>query len=108
MSMALSQAATQPQVAPGGPVDVVAPTQPRRICRIERDSNTRIVARRVCQTVAERDAERDENQRDAQEAVDRQWYRQQGDIPFSEFAMPLGTRFRSNGLSSRGLRGAHR
>lgn len=107
-SVALSQAVTAPaptQAVPGAPVDVVAPTQPRRICRIERDTATRISGRRVCQTVQEREAERDENQRTAQEAVDRQWYRTQGDIPFSEFAMPLGTRFRSNGITAHGLRG---
>jgi hypothetical protein len=108
-SLALSQAATpQPQAVPGAPVDVVAPTQPRRICRIERDTSSRISGRRICQTVQERDAERADSQRNAQDAVNRQWDREQGDRPFGQFAQPEGTSFRQNEVSSTGLRGAPR
>lgn len=105
VSVALSQAATpSPQAAPGTPVDVVAPQQPRRFCRIERDSGSHLSGRRICQTVQEREAERDENQRTAAEAVNRQWDRTQGDAPFSQFQMPLGTRFRTNEITAQGLR----
>ena len=90
-SLALSQAATTtPQTAPEVPVEVVAPQQPRRICRIERDTTSRIASRRVCQTVQERDQERAENQREAERGVNRQWDRQMGDREFSQFAQPGG------------------
>jgi hypothetical protein len=83
VSVALSQAAaTAPATAhsvPGVPVDVVAPTQPRRICRIERDTSSRISGRRVCQTAHERDQERDASQRSAADGVNRQSDRQWGD-----------------------------
>ena len=109
VSAALSQATAVPTTvsptpAPPAPVDVIAPQQPRRICRIERDTSTRISGRRICQTVQEREAERDENQRTASEAVNRQWDRQMGDMPFSEFALPPGQRIRVNEITSRGLR----
>lgn len=111
VSVALSQAAAAPaasQPVPGVPVDVVAPTQPRRICRLERNTGSHMGGRRVCQTVQERDAERAENQRTAQDSVNRQWDREQGDRPFGEFAQPEGTRFRENEVTSTGLRGAPR
>jgi hypothetical protein len=35
--------------------------------------------------------------------VNRQWDRTQGDIPFSPFALPYGTRIRDNPITSHGL-----
>ena len=104
LSVALSQAVQAPPAVQRPPIEVIAPTQPRRICRLERDTGSHVGNRRVCQTVQEREAERDENQRTAQEAVNRQWDRTQGDIPFSEFALPPGQRIRANEITSRGLR----
>lgn len=86
VSVALSQAATtSPSTAQGGPVQVVAPQQPRRICRIERDTGSHMGGRRICQTVQERDQERDAAQRNFAENVSRDWDRRQvdrlGEIP---------------------------
>jgi hypothetical protein len=96
-SVALSQATASPPPVPQPPIEVIAPQQPRRICRIERDTTSRIASRRVCQTVTEREQERDENQREAERTVNRQWDRQMGDQPFSAFAQPGGGISRSNG-----------
>jgi hypothetical protein len=102
-SLALSQAAATPTgavpttVTPQGQVEVVAPQQPRRICRIERDTTSRISSRRICQTVQERSQERDENQREAGQSVNRQWDRTMGDQPFSPFAQAGGGVARSTG-----------
>ncbi len=107
MSFTLAQAVQAP-AAVQPPVEVVAPTQPRRVCRIERNTGSHMGGRRICQTVQERDAERAENQRSAQESVDRQYDRTQGDIPFGQFGLPEGTRIRDNPITSTGLRGAPR
>ena len=94
----LAQATTTtPSPAPQVPIEVVGPQQPRRVCRIERDTTSRIASRRICQTVHEREAERDENQREAERTVNRQWDRQMGDQPFPAFAQPGGGIARGNG-----------
>lgn len=90
VSVLLSQAPAAPQASPRPPIEVVAPQQPRRICRMERDTSSHIQGRRICQTVQEREQERDENQREAERSVNRQWDRQMGDVPFSPFAQPGG------------------
>lgn len=80
ISIALSQAATNPTPnARSGPVQVVAPQQPRRVCRIERETGSHMSGRRICQTVAERDQERDQAQRNFAENVSRDWERRQID-----------------------------
>ena len=104
ISVTLSQAVEVPPAVQQPPVEVIAPQQPRRICRIERDTGSHVGGRRVCQTVQEREQERDEQQRNAAEGVNRQWDRTQGDIPFSPFALPFGTRIRHNDITSGGLR----
>lgn len=99
VSVALSQAAAAAPAAthsvPGAPVDVVAPTQPRRICRIERDTSSRISGRRICQTAQEREHERDASQRSAEEGVnrqsDRQWGDQFGQEPNRFGPLPVGS-----------------
>jgi len=77
VSAALAQATTITQPVPNGPVQVVAPQQPRRVCRIERDTGSHMGGRRVCQTAQEREQERDQTQRDVAENVDRDWERRQ-------------------------------
>lgn len=80
VSAALAQApTTTATTAPTGPVQVVAPQQPRRICRIERDTGSHMGGRRVCQTAQERDQERDQTQRDVADNVQRDWERRQVD-----------------------------
>jgi hypothetical protein len=79
VSAALAQAATAPNPAPQGPVEVVAPQQPRRICRIERDTGSHMGGRRVCQTAQERDQERDHAQADVAENERRDWDRRMVD-----------------------------
>ena len=103
-SLALSQAAAPapvqtavPTTVSSTPVEVVAPTQPRRICRIERGTATRISARRVCQTVQERDQERDQQQRSTEETQNRNWDRYWGCRPLSPMAAQGLNAYRSNG-----------
>ena len=102
ISVALSQAAAPANpvpttVSPQGQVDVVAPQQPRRICRLERDTSTRISARRICQTVRERDQEREQAQRTTEETVNRNWDRYWGCRPLSELQQQSLNAYRSNG-----------
>lgn len=99
-SAALSQPAAVAATTPAAPqpqIEVVAPQQPRRVCRIERDTTSRISSRRICQTVAEREHERDENQREAERSANRTWERGWGDRPFGEFAQPGGGQARNSG-----------
>jgi len=108
ISMALAQTAAAPPagIAPTGvtptavpqvPVEVVAPQQPRRICRIERDTSTRISARRICQTVEERTQEREQAQRTTEETVNRNWDRYWGCRPLSDLQQQSLNAYRSNG-----------
>lgn len=98
-SVALSQpaAAASTPAVPQPQIEVVAPQQPRRICRMERDTSSHIQGRRICQTVAERDRERDENQREAERSANRTWERNWGDRPFNDFAQPGGGQARNSG-----------
>jgi hypothetical protein len=98
VSIALSQTVATPQVAPQTPVDVVAPQQPRRICRIDRDTGSRVQARRICQTVQERDQERDQTQRDVAENNARDWDRRM----VNRLNEPVPTRWGPNGISGIG------
>ena len=75
VSVVLSQTAATPPVAPQAPVEVVAPQQPRRICRIERDTGSRVQSRRICETAQERERERDQTQRDVADNNARDWER---------------------------------
>jgi hypothetical protein len=73
-ALARSEAEPSPEAAPspdGQEVEVVVPQPDRQLrCRIERASNSRIPARRICQTRAEREAERDAEQSAAGRALD--------------------------------------
>jgi hypothetical protein len=84
-------------VTPQGQVEVVAPQQPHRICRIERDTATRISARRICQTVQERDQERQQAQSTTEETVNRNWDRYWGCRPLSAIQQQSLNAYRSNG-----------
>lgn len=104
ISVALSQAAAPapvqtavPTTVGPSPVEVTAPQQPRRICRIERDTATRISARRICQTVQERDQEREQAQRTTEETVNRNWDRFWGCRPLTELQQQGLNAYRSNG-----------
>jgi hypothetical protein len=102
VSIALSQATTPTgavptTVTPQGQVEVVAPEQPRRICRLERDTSTRISARRICQTVREREQEREQAQRTTEETVNRNWDRYWGCRPLNEMQQQSLNAYRSNG-----------
>lgn len=80
VSAALAQATGSTAApVPTGPVQVVAPQQPRRVCRIERDTGSHMGGRRICQTAQERDQERDQTQRDVADNVNRDWERRQVD-----------------------------
>ncbi len=103
-SIALSQAAAPapvqtavPTTVSPTPVEVIAPQQPRRICRIERGSATRISARRICQTVQEREQDREAQQRSVEETQNRNWDRFWGCRPLNEIQQQSLNAYRSNG-----------
>jgi len=102
ISLALSQAATEPVQQPQ--IQVIGPRRSRPICRVIHDTGTRIGGYRVCQTPEDQQHELDENQREAQDAVresnDQHW----GSIPFSQFALPPGAPVRNDPLQPGGLR----
>ncbi|MGZ8311551.1 MAG: hypothetical protein ACXWU1_13200 [Allosphingosinicella sp.] len=72
-ALAQSQVSSDPPAAQDPDdqqVDVVArPPERRRVCRTIMPSNSRIPSRRICQTQAEREAERDAEQSDAARAM---------------------------------------
>jgi hypothetical protein len=70
--LAQSSVSTPAQSAPPAPrpdVEVVGPARPRTFCHIVTMSNSRIPARRVCQTQAENEQQIDRGQRDASRAM---------------------------------------
>jgi hypothetical protein len=77
ISAAMAQV-TAPSTS-NGPVQVVGPQQPRRICRIERETGSHMGGRRICQTSQERNQEREQAQRTMAENIDRDWERRQVD-----------------------------
>jgi hypothetical protein len=97
VSAALAQAAatTTPSPTPQVPVEVVAPQQPRRICRIERDTGSHMGGRRICQTAQERDQERARTQRDVADSVAQDWDRQQ----VGRINQPIQTDWVPNGVT---------
>jgi hypothetical protein len=101
ISVAMAQATGLPAVQPQ--IEVVGPRRSRPICRFIHDTATRIGGYRVCQTPEDRQRELEDNQRDAQDAVrqsnDVHW----GSIPFSQFALPLGTTIRVDPLQPHGI-----
>ena len=103
ISIAMAQAAASPAEPPQPQIQVVGPRRSHPICRTIHDTGTRIGGYRICQSPEERQRELDDNQRDAENAVNQSDDKHWGDQPFSQFGVAPGSTIRVDPLQPHGI-----